>query len=177
MTRSRPNTFQALLVYSLLQAPVSLIHINARYDFFVFLTSDGLVRLGECFLSRGTMNVFKKYWGISLASLAAGVFLVGILFVKDPGSAGQFASNYFAAGEFARGVFASGEFAAGIFAAGTFAVGVFSIGVFSIGIFSAGLFSIGLYGVGLFVLAKYRKPLQIATTAGESGSEGQTGVK
>ena len=71
------------------------------------------------------MNVFKKYWGISLASLAAGVFLVGILFVKNPGSAGQFASNDFAAGEFARGVFASGEFAA-------FAVGAFSIGVFSI---------------------------------------------
>jgi len=77
------------------------------------------------------MNVFKKYWGISFASLAAGVFLVGILFVKNPGSAGQFASNYFAAGEFARGVFASGEFAAGIFAAGTFAVEVFSIGIFS----------------------------------------------
>ena len=84
MTRSRPNTFQALLVYSLLQAAVSLIHINARYDFFVFLTSDGLVRLGECFLSRGDHVVFKKYWGISLASLAAGVFLVGILFVKKP---------------------------------------------------------------------------------------------
>src|SRR5215469_14210798 len=124
----------------------------------------------NAFSAEATMNVFKKYWGISLASLAAGVFLVGILFVKNPDSAGQFASNYFAAGEFARGVFASGEFAAGIFAAGTFAVGVFSIGIFS-----AGLFSIGLYGVGLFVLAKYRKPLQIATTAGESGSE--AGVK
>ena len=117
------------------------------------------------------MKVLKKYWGISMASLVAAIlFLVGILFVESPGSVGQFASNYFAAEQFARGVFASGEFAAGIFAAGTFAVGVFSIGIFSIGIFSAGLFSIGLYGVGLFVLAKYRKPLQIATAVGP-GSE------
>src|SRR3974377_66019 len=121
-------------------------------------------------LMEGTMKVLvEKYWGISAISLAAILFLVGILFVKNPGSAGQFASNYFAAGEFARGVFASGEFAAGIFAAGTFAIGVFSIGIFSIGIFSAGLFSIGLFGVGLFVLARYRKPLQI-----ESGSQNQT---
>jgi hypothetical protein len=132
--------------------------------------------VGELFLSgyEATMNAFKKYWGVSLTSLAAIAFLVGVLFVKNPGSADQFASNYFAAGEFARGVFASGEFAAGIFAAGAFAVGVFSIGVFSIGVFSVGLFSVGLYGVGLFVLAKYRKPLQIAT-AGESGNEDQAG--
>ena len=115
------------------------------------------------------MNGLKNYWGISAISLAAVLFLVGVLFVRDPGSAGQFASNYFAAGQFARGVFASGEFAAGIFAAGTFAVGVFSIGIFSIGIFSAGLFSIGLCGIGLFVYAWYRKPLQI-----ESGSQNQT---
>jgi hypothetical protein len=120
-------------------------------------------------LMEGTMKVLvEKYWGISAISLAAILFLVGILFVKNPGSAGQFASNYFAAGEFARGVFASGEFAAGIFAAGTFAIGVFSAGVFSIGIFSIGIFSAGVFSVGLFVLAKYRKPLQIATPAGGS---------
>src|SRR3974390_2508885 len=117
------------------------------------------------------MNGLKKYWCISAISLAAIVFLVGILFVKNPGSAGQFASNYFGAGEFARGVFASGEFGAGIFVAGPFAVGVFSIGIFS-----AGLFSVGLYGFGHFVLAKYRKPLQIATAARESGSEGRAGT-
>ena len=120
------------------------------------------------------MNGLKKNWCISAISLAAVLFLVGVLFVRDPGSAGQFASNYFAAGEFARGVFASGEFAAGIFAAGTFAIGVFSAGVFSIGIFSIGIFSAGLFSVGLFVLAKYRKPLQITATR-SSGSEGQTG--
>ena len=124
--------------------------------------------------SEATVNVLNKNWCISAISLAAVLFLVGVLFVKNSGSAGQFASNYFAAGEFARGVFASGEFAAGIFAAGTFAIGVFSAGVFSIGIFSIGIFSAGLFSVGLFVLAKYRKPLQI-TAAGSSGSEGQTG--
>ena len=69
MTRSRPNTFQALLVYSLLQAAVSLIHINARYDFFVFLTSDGLVRLGECFLSRGHHECIQEILGYFLSIL------------------------------------------------------------------------------------------------------------
>jgi len=137
---------------------------------------------------KAAMNVLKKYWGISLTSLAAVVFLFGILY---PGSAaGEFARGVFASGEFAAGIFAAGTFAvgvfsigvfsigtfaAGIFAAGSFAVGVFSIGIFSIGIFSVGLFSVGLYGVGLFVLAKYRKSLQIATAAGESDSEGQAG--
>ena len=119
------------------------------------------------------MKALKKYEGISLGAivalfLAAVMLFVGILLVRSPFSAGQFASNYFAAGEFARGVFASGEFSAGIFAAGTFAVGVFSIGIFSIGIFS----------VGLFVLAKYRKPLLTATDvagAAESGSNDQVG--
>ena len=145
-----------------------MIHINAaRYA--VLLILDRIERLFLC--SEATVNGLRKNWCISAISLAAVLFLVGVLFVRDPGSAGQFASNYFAAGEFARGVFASGEFAAGIFAAGTFAVGVFSIGIFSIGIFSAGLFSIGLCGIGLFVYAWYRKPLQI-----ESGSKGQAGA-
>ena len=111
----------------------------------------------------GGVKVLEK-WALTAGAMLAAVLLVaGILLVRNPGSAGQFASNYFAAGEFARGVFASGEFAAGVFAAGTFAVGVFSIGLFSIGLFSVGLFSAGLFGVGLFVFAKYRKPLDITT--------------
>jgi hypothetical protein len=164
---------QVLLVYSRLKP--SRLKAAVRFDshqrllcFLVFFVNFELCDWENS--TEATMNVLKKYWGISAISLAAALFLVGVFFVRDPASAGQFASNYFAAGEFARGVFASGEFAAGIFAAGTFAVGVFSIGIFSIGIFSAGLFSIGLYGIGLFVLARYRKPLRI-----ESGSEGQAG--
>ena len=128
------------------------------------------MRLGECFLSRGHHECIQEILGYFLSILGGRRVSGWHLVRKKTGSAGQFASNYFAAGEFARRVFASGEFAAGIFAAGTFAVGVFSIGIFSIGIFSAGLFSIGLYGVGLFVLAKYRKPLQITTAVGP-GSE------
>jgi hypothetical protein len=102
------------------------------------------------------MRAFKKYGGIAIA-LAIILVLVGILFVKDPYSAGQFVSNYFAAGDFARGVVAAGDFSIGIFAAGTFAIGVFSAGIFSVGVFSIGLFSIGLFGLGVFVIAKYKK--------------------
>jgi hypothetical protein len=145
--------------------PSGLIRINAGSAFWCFSCC-----AKKSFSAEADVNELKNYWCIFAASLAAVLFLAGVLFVRDPGSTGQFASNYFAAGQFARGVFASGEFAAGIFAAGTFAIGVFSIGIFSIGIFSAGLFSIGLYGIGLFVLAKYRKPLRI-----ESGSKGQAG--
>jgi hypothetical protein len=100
------------------------------------------------------------YAGVALAGI---LILVGVLFVKDPFSAGDFAKNYFAAGDFVAGIFAAGTFAVGLFAAGTFAVGVFSIGIFSIGIFSLGLFSIGVYSLGFFVLAKYRKTLSEKT--------------
>jgi len=44
------------------------------------------------------MKALKRYGGIALAII---LVLVGIFFVKDPLSAGQFVSNYFAAGEFA----------------------------------------------------------------------------
>jgi hypothetical protein len=112
------------------------------------------------------MNALKKYGWIALVSL---LLLIGVLFVKEPYSVGQFVANYFAAGDFVLGVFAAGTFSAGIFAAGTFAVGLFSIGIFSLGIFSIGLFSIGLYGLGFFVIAKYRNTL--------SSKEGENRVR
>src|SRR6516164_9412323 len=44
-------------------------YINARYDFFEFLTSDGIVRLGECFLSRGHHECIQEILGYFLSIL------------------------------------------------------------------------------------------------------------
>lgn len=96
----------------------------------------------------------NKYGGIALAIV---LIAVGIFFVSESYSAGQFVSNHFAAGGFASGVVAAGEFSADIFTAGTFAIRVFSAGIFSVGVFSIGLFPIGLFGFGVFLVARDKK--------------------